>query len=480
MHPDGIAPAHPLNHFQFLPIQRDSMSAIRTEPRTAMMAVVEVSWEDQFGTRHTSSAKLEDTSPSGACLRVKVPVTIGSAMRVNSYRERFSGTARYCRTDRRDFIVGIQKDKNANRFLTDVVVPNLPPSVPSRNVPIASAHEEVLEDIQELCDRPHEENSPRAELARGSQNPTAASAVRARPSLAVMPSRDAVSVTNSNPAAESTFTRRLSQNESNDSPPPARFQSQSPRSGNPKGRENMPNKWSDLAPWRQKQTGKENDASAATQSAPASSHQANAGARRENSKSNSNPAALPEAAADANLTHQSPGDLLSMDDIYRAAGILAPRMGYSIRKVADMLASDHLRGVSDEMKRASVLMALDAAGISVDEVLRDAAMRQSAINCYESDQWEHFEEYWAAKAAENSHIQSELERITAQYQERIKRNLDEIAREKVIFATWQTMKQQEAQRIGEAAGICSKPSLEETFDEPQRAPRALIATAKPA
>ena len=71
------------------------MSAIRTEPRTAMMAVVEVSWEDQFGTRATSSAKLEDTSPSGACLRVKVPVAIGSAMKVNSYRERFSGTSRY-------------------------------------------------------------------------------------------------------------------------------------------------------------------------------------------------------------------------------------------------------------------------------------------------------------------------------------------------------------------------------------------------
>jgi hypothetical protein len=47
-----------------------------------MMAVVEVSWEDQFGTRHTSSAKLEDASPSGACLRVRVPVAIGSAMKV--------------------------------------------------------------------------------------------------------------------------------------------------------------------------------------------------------------------------------------------------------------------------------------------------------------------------------------------------------------------------------------------------------------
>lgn len=447
-----------------------------------MMAVVEVSWEDQFGTRHTSAAKLEDTSPSGACLRVKVPVAVGSAMRVNSYRERFSGTARYCRTDRRDFVVGVQKDKNVNRFLMDVVAPNLSPAVPARNTPIAAAREEVRQEIrEEVRDMPHEENRQRLELPRESQNP-AAPAVRARPSIAVMPSRDAVSVMNNSSATQTTFNRQLSHNESTDSPAPARFQFQSPRSGNPKGRENMPNKWSDLAPWRQKQAGKENDASAGdAQVTPASSRQGfEPSARDEKSKSNSNPAALTEANGDANPIHNSPGDLLSMDDIYRAAGILAPRMGYSIRKVADMLASDHLRGVSDEMKRASVLMALDAAGISVDEVLRDAAMRQSAINCYESDQWEHFEEYWAAKAAENSHIQSELERITAQFQERIKRNLDEIAREKVIFATWQTMKQQEAQRIGEAAGICSKPSLEETFDEPQRAPRALVATAKPA
>jgi hypothetical protein len=244
----------------------------------------------------------------------------------------------------------------------------------------------------------------------------------------------------------------------------------------------MANKWSDLAPWRQKQTSKEHDASAANaQSAPASSHQAvDASAQRDKSRSNSNPAAASETAPNANPTPTSPGDLLSTDDIYRAAGILAPRMGYSIRKVADMLASDHLRGLSDEMKRASVLMALDAAGIPVDEVLRDAAARQSAINSYESDQWEHFEEFWAAKATENAHIQAELERITAQYQERIKRNLDEIAREKVVFAQWQTMKQQEAERIGEAAGICAKPSIEETFDEPQRAPRSLIATANQA
>jgi hypothetical protein len=403
-------------------------------------------------------------------------------MKVNSHRERFSGIARYCRSDRRDFVVGIQKDKNTNRFLTDIVAPNLSPCVPLRNGSAAENREESREKPrEEIRDATRNEVNDPAESPGKSQNPPAGSAIRTRHSVAIMPSRAAMPILISDSAAKATLSVQISQNESIESPSPARFQSQSPRAGNLKGRDNMANKWSDLAPWRQKQTSKEHNASGAdAQSTPASSHQAvDAPAQRDKSRSNSN-AAASETAPNANPTPGSLGDLLSTDDIYRFAGILAPRMGYSIRKVADMLASDHLRGLSDEMKRASVLMALDASGISVDEVLRDAAARQSAINSYESDQWEHFEEYWAAKAAENAHIQSELERITAQYQERIKRNLDEIAREKVVFAQWQTMKQQEAERIGEAAGICAKPSIEETFDEPQRAPRSLIATANQA
>ncbi len=440
-----------------------------------MMALVEVSWEDQFGTRHTSSARLEDISVSGACLRVKVPVAVGSALRVNSYRERFSGTARYCRTDRRDFVVGVQKDKIVNRFLTDIVAPKLEAFSPRQNNAIVQVNNDVRGGAGEKL-HGHEE------LASEKQNPSAIPTGRMKPSIAVMPSRAAVPAADGDVTAKSGLDRHVSKNDSIVSPSSARFQFPSPRSENLKGRENMPNKWSDLAHWRQKQTGKESDVSAvAAQATPASGHQGSElTARGEQSKSSSHSASAAEPTTSANQKHDLPGDLLSVDDIYRAAGILAPRMGYSIRKVADMLASDHLRGLSDEMKRASVLMALDAAGISVDEVLRDAAMRQSAINSYESDQWEHFEEYWAAKAAENAHIHAELERITAQHQERIKRNLDEIAREKVIFATWQTMKQQEAQLIGEAAGICSKPALDESFDEPQRAPSSLIAAAKPA
>jgi hypothetical protein len=157
-------------------------------------------------------------------------------------------------------------------------------------------------------------------------------------------------------------------------------------------------------------------------------------------------------------TVRSPGDLQSMEDIYRAAGIMNPPMGYSVSKVVEMINSDHMRGLPSDAKRAGVLMALDAASISVGEVLRDAALRQDALRAYEAEQRKSFEECWARKIEANAQIQAEIDRVMAQNLERIKRNLDEVAFERAEFARWQTTKHQEAERISEAVGLCSKPS----------------------
>jgi len=173
----------------------------------------------------------------------------------------------------------------------------------------------------------------------------------------------------------------------------------------------------------------------------------------------------PEEATAAEKVHgsaidtgsaKSHGDLQSMEDIYRAAGIMNPRMGYSINKVVEMLNSEHIRGLAIEAKRAAVLMALDAAGVSIKEVLRDAALREEALDKYENDQRKHFEEYWARKIESNTQIQAELDRVSAEFQERINRNLDEVKQEKSAFTRWQALKEQEAERMTEAIGLCSK------------------------
>lgn len=149
-------------------------------------------------------------------------------------------------------------------------------------------------------------------------------------------------------------------------------------------------------------------------------------------------------------------NLLSYEDIYRASGILSPDSGYDIHKVVDMLNSDRIRNLSPDIKRASVLMALDAAGTSTDDLLQDATRRQQALGSYEAGQQKQLAEFEARKAQENAQIQAEIERVTAHYAERIQHNHDQVAQEKETLRNWQMQKQYENQRISEVIDLCTK------------------------
>ena len=70
------------------------MSNREPEPRTAVMVMVEATWADQNGTLHKCSATMENTSRSGARIRLR-------------NWEHFTGTTRYCRSEGRDYLVGI-------------------------------------------------------------------------------------------------------------------------------------------------------------------------------------------------------------------------------------------------------------------------------------------------------------------------------------------------------------------------------------
>lgn len=163
----------------------------------------------------------------------------------------------------------------------------------------------------------------------------------------------------------------------------------------------------------------------------------------------------PAGAALADAVRRDP-ELLSYDDIYHAAGILGPQAGYGIHKVLEMLNSDRIRDLAPEIKRASVLMAIEAAGASADEVLQDAMRRQHALDSYEAGQQKQIEEFESRKTRENAQIQTEMERVTAHYAERIQRNQEQIAQEKEALRNWQMAKQHESQRIAEVMSLCMR------------------------
>ena len=124
-----------------------------------------------------------------------------------------------------------------------------------------------------------------------------------------------------------------------------------------------------------------------------------------------------------------------------------------------MLNSERIRDLSKEVKRASILMALDAAGTRVDDVLADATRRQDALTRYEAGKKKQMEEFESAKAREIKDVEEEMERVRAHYAERIQRNRDLVAQEKEGLRNWQMAMQHEVQRIAEVIELCGKQAV---------------------
>ncbi|MGO9270810.1 MAG: hypothetical protein ACLQOO_11250 [Terriglobia bacterium] len=140
----------------------------------------------------------------------------------------------------------------------------------------------------------------------------------------------------------------------------------------------------------------------------------------------------------------------SFDEIYAAAEINPPTSGFTILKIIDLLQSEHIRNLSRDVKRSSLLLALEAAGVKAQEVVQDAVMRDKALDTYESVQQKALAELEAKKTQETKELQAEIERQINEMQSRIQANNDAVAKEKERFYGWQLKKQQEEQKIGDA------------------------------
>ncbi len=139
----------------------------------------------------------------------------------------------------------------------------------------------------------------------------------------------------------------------------------------------------------------------------------------------------------------------SFDQIYSAAEIQPPAHGFTVMKVADMLRSEHIRNLPRDVKRSSVLVALEAAGASIQDVIQDAIKRDRALDGYERVREKALLELETRKNQENQQIQAEIDRIVAEHKARMQANTDEVAKERESFYGWRLKKQEEEQKISD-------------------------------
>jgi hypothetical protein len=170
------------------------------------------------------------------------------------------------------------------------------------------------------------------------------------------------------------------------------------------------------------------------------------------------PAVMEPLGPDAGLAglgaEHAPALLTDFEQIYQGGSVKPARISYGVLKVAEMLNSAHLCGMPAESKRAALLMALEAGGAKVEDILQDAIVRQRVLNEYEEARQRDLHNFEAAIQEQNRAIQAEMDRVTSQYMARMQSNVDEVARMQDNFRLWQKRKLQEAQRIADAADCC--------------------------
>jgi hypothetical protein len=140
--------------------------------------------------------------------------------------------------------------------------------------------------------------------------------------------------------------------------------------------------------------------------------------------------------------------------------------------------SNQMQEMTNDVNRASVLMPPEVADISADEVPLDGAQRLDAIDAFEVGQRKCFQKFAARKSRENAQIQSEFERITPNFLDRINQNLGDVASATEAFRNWQTIEQKEAQRISEAVAFFTKPPSSEQPIDSKPALQAVGAVSK--
>jgi len=166
-------------------------------------------------------------------------------------------------------------------------------------------------------------------------------------------------------------------------------------------------------------------------------------------------------------------DPTSFEEIYKAAEIPPAPQGYTILKISQMLESDHIRNLASDVKKSSVLVALDAAGVDIKEVIQDAVRRDRALDGYERVQQRAVEELEARKTKENADIQAQIDKYVTEQRAKIQSNNDAVAREKERFTGWRLKKQQEEKKIAEAVGyfVSENPITTGDVNAPQPAPK---------
>jgi galactokinase len=124
-----------------------------------------------------------------------------------------------------------------------------------------------------------------------------------------------------------------------------------------------------------------------------------------------------------------------------------------------MLQSEHIRDLSEQGKRAAILVALQAAGVKVTDVIDDAVQRTEVLANAERNREKALREFETRKEEANRKVLAMVQSLVAEYDARIQRTKEEVIAERDKFAEWKRTKAEEEQRIAGAVSYLTNGNV---------------------
>jgi hypothetical protein len=144
-----------------------------------------------------------------------------------------------------------------------------------------------------------------------------------------------------------------------------------------------------------------------------------------------------------------PADVPDFAPVYEEAQVPAPTRGYGVDKMAEILESKRLASLPREVRVGAVMASLEAAGVTIAQVVRDAALRERALEAFVSAKRREAEAIKQRNDGRVAAIRQETETFVSEKN----REIDNLRRgsdtASSAFSQLQLRKRQEEQRLRE-------------------------------
>jgi hypothetical protein len=165
------------------------------------------------------------------------------------------------------------------------------------------------------------------------------------------------------------------------------------------------------------------------------------------------PPAAPVELDVAALERQPAGEEYALEQVYASAGIQPPAHGFTVYRLIEMLEAEEFRGM-DAATRARViagmLRRLPTGAVEIDDIVRDAAARDRALDAFERFLADRVTRQLQDADEKNRVLQAQIEELTKANTALMEENRAAVEAERARLERWLVRKRAEEDRLFDA------------------------------